>query len=359
MNMSKHERIRIIAAIARKDILDALRNRTLLALLIGTATLLMTAQIGPLIAGLLQPNAIVLYSPEAAPWIETVRENDRLRVLEVDNRAALETALMEGQETRIGIEVPPGFDPSSGEALPVIAAHWASDARLAENIAFVEAELTRSLANLVSLELQVERIYPAPNTGGHLAMSAMTFVLALTILGAVFTPTLMVEERQTGTLKALLVSPARHADIVFGEALTGLVYLLMCGAIILGLQIRLIASWGPALIALAGTALMVVSIGLLLGVLFDDAMSVSAAAGPLFIFLLAPLFIRLAMPGRIPAWLDALFNALPSTRAAHLYQSAFTLRPAPSAILADVGVLLLFTVIFLFLAILRIRRRER
>jgi len=359
MNPSKHERIRIIAAIARKDILDALRNRTLLALLIGTATLLMTAQMGPLLARLMQPNAIVLYSAESAPWIETVRENERLRVLQVDSRTELKTVLIEGQETRIGIDVPAGFDPSSGDSLPVFAAYWASEARLAETIAFVEAELTHSLDTLVTLSLQDERVYPPPDTGGQVAMAAMTFVLALTILGAVFTPTLMLEERRTGTLKALLVSPARHADIVYGEALTGLIYLFLCGAIILGLHARLIASWTPALIALLGTALMVVSIGLLLGVLFDDAMSVSAAGGPLLIFLLAPLFIRLAMPGRVPAWLNALFNALPSTRAAHLYQAAFTLDPASGAILADVGVLFLYTVMLLSMAIFRVRRRER
>ena len=359
MKPSKHERMRIIGAIARKDILDALRNRTLLALLIGTATLLMTAQIGPLISRLMQPNAIVLYSPEAATWIETVHENDRLRVLQVDQRATLETVLLEGQETRIGIVVPAGYDPSSGEALPVIAAHWASDARLSETISFIEAELTRSLDTLVTLELQEERLYPPADARGYLAMAAMTFVLALTILGAVFTPTLMVEERRTGTLKALLVSPARHADILFGEALTGVVYLLLCGAIVLGLHNRLIASWGPALAALVGTTLMVVSIGLLLGVFFDDAMSINAVAAPMLILLLAPLFARLVGSDRIPSWLNAAFNALPSTRAAHLYQTAFTLVPSPSGILADTAILLLYTAIFLALAILRTRQRER
>ncbi|MBN2556447.1 MAG: ABC transporter permease [Anaerolineales bacterium] len=359
MSHTTNERIRIIAAIARKDILDALRNRTLLALMIGTATLLMTAQIGPLISRLMQPNAIILYSPEAAPWIETVRENDCLRILQVDHRATLETVLLEDQETRIGIEVPAGYDPSSGEALPVIATHWASDARLSKTISFVEAEFTRSLGTLVTLELQEERLYPPADAGGNLAMAAMTFVLTLTILGAVFTPTLMVEEMRTGTLKALLVSPARHADILFGEALTGVVYLLLCGAIVLGLHNRLIASWGPALAALVGTTLLVVSIGLLLGVFFDDAMSINAVAGPLLVLLLAPLFIKLAAPDRVPAWLEAVFYALPSTRAAHLYQSAFTLSPPLAGILADSAVLLLYTIFFLVLAILGVRWRAR
>jgi len=359
MNPSYKERIRIIAAVARKDILDALRNRTLLALLIGTATLLLSAQIAPLLARLMQPNAVVLYSVETSPWIETVRESTRLRVQEVNSRAAFEIALTEGQDTRIGIEVPPGFDPASGEPLPVVAAYWAADARLAENITLVEAELTRTFGTLVNLELQDERIYARLDSGGYPAMATMTFVLALTILGAVFTPTLMVEERQTGTLKALLISPARHADILLGKALTGLVYLLGCGAIVLGLQIRLIASWGPALAALVGTTLLVVSLGLLLGVFFDDPMSINAVAGPIFILLLSPLFARLLAPDRIPAWLETVFNALPSTRAAHLYASAFTPSPPPGVILAESAVLLLYTAIFLVLAILRVRRQDR
>jgi ABC-2 type transport system permease protein len=60
-------------------------------------------------------------------------------------------------------------------------------------------------------------------------MFAVTIMLTMGIL---LVPTLMLEEKQTRTMDALLVSPASISQVVIGKAIAGFFYILVTAAIV-------------------------------------------------------------------------------------------------------------------------------
>ncbi len=54
----------------------------------------------------------------------------------------------------------------------------------------------------------------------------LSLVMGLAMTGMFAVPYVLAEEKEKGTLKALLVSPARETDIIVGKALMG--FLIVC-----------------------------------------------------------------------------------------------------------------------------------
>ncbi len=78
-------------------------------------------------------------------------------------------------------------------------------------------------------------------------------------------PHLMLEERQTKTMDALLTSPASPGQVVLGKALAGFFYILIIGGLALVLFSAFIVNWPMALVAFLGYALFAIGLGLLVG----------------------------------------------------------------------------------------------
>ena len=65
-------------------------------------------------------------------------------------------------------------------------------------------------------------------------------------------PYLMLEEKQTKTLDALLTSPASPGQVVLGKALAGFFYILVIGGLAIALFSRIRRSLGPGAGGLPG-----------------------------------------------------------------------------------------------------------
>ena len=78
-------------------------------------------------------------------------------------------------------------------------------------------------------------------------------------------PHLMLEEKQTKTLDALMTSPASPGQVVLGKALAGFFYILVIGGLGMILFSLYIVHWGLALSAFLGYALLAIGLGLAVG----------------------------------------------------------------------------------------------
>ena len=112
------ERARIIWAIASKDILDAIKNRTVITIVLGMAMMMLSAQAFPLLLKLSATPRAVVYDagtpPDGtSPLIATLAEDGHYRITEVDSQQAMESALANLNAEVLGLVIPSGF----GQAL--------------------------------------------------------------------------------------------------------------------------------------------------------------------------------------------------------------------------------------------------
>lgn len=171
-----------------------------------------------------------------------------------------------------------------------------------------------------------------------------------------------VAERETGTLRRLLIAPARRSLVLSGKLLSRLALGLVQMAILfLGGTFLFGVKWGRDPVALGvvslAFALSSVSMGLLVAtfvksrgqansVVIGLAMGLSALGGAWY-----PLEIT-------PAIYRQIVQIIPSTWAMQAYTDLLVQDATLKQVLPSVGVLLLFTVIFMTVSVLRFRRIE-
>jgi ABC-type multidrug transport system permease subunit len=139
-------------------------------------------------------------------------------------------------------------------------------------VAEMRATFERTLSDLASIpvRLRVEQgpVYTQPE-GGHAFTTALLLILVVTMVGLFLVPNLMLEERETETLHALLVSPASPLHVAVGKAMAGLFYSLAASAVMLAASTGVVVHWGLMLLAAGLGTLLTVALGLLLGSLFE------------------------------------------------------------------------------------------
>ncbi|NIV39073.1 MAG: hypothetical protein GWN58_59555, partial [Anaerolineae bacterium] len=84
------ERMRIIWAIAAKDIVDAIKNKTVITIVLGMATMMLSVQAFPLLLKLSATPRAIVYDAgtppdSASPLISAMAEDGRYRITEVDS----------------------------------------------------------------------------------------------------------------------------------------------------------------------------------------------------------------------------------------------------------------------------------
>lgn len=114
-------------------------------------------------------------------------------------------------------------------------------------------------------------------------MFVMLVSVVLLTMGFSLVPLLLVEEKIAHTLEVLLVSPARIYQIAAGKALAGGFYCLVAMVVVFFLNRFLVVNWGVAMLAVLLGGAFAVIVGLLVGVLSDNATSVGMWAAVLII----------------------------------------------------------------------------
>lgn len=318
---------RIVRAIVRKDLLDAIRDsRVLVAIVVPLVMGLafniafrdVTSKLAVTIA-YTAPGATALPAQLAAVAGDSVR----LKFKQQPDAAAVERAI-DNHDAEIGLILPAGFDAAVKHGqqpdLTVIQRRAATSGR-----DYVEAALGSALRQLAGHEAPArttiitrqntapgEAIFERLGVSTYFVVASVIFLIAMISMTAV--PTILTDETEKKTLDALMMV-ASYGDVIVAKALVGLFYIVVATLLLLGL-----ARLGPAMPAafvgsLALLSFAMIGCGLLFGQLFKNANQLNTWAG----FLMGPLVAPAFLVGfRLPHPVQILFEILPTSQAARL-----------------------------------------
>jgi ABC-type Na+ efflux pump permease subunit len=355
--------LRIIWAIAAKDITDAIKNKTVLTIVLGMAMMMLTVQAFPFLLKLsATPRAVVYDAGKlldgTSHLISAMAEEGTYRVIEVDSQQAMEDSLADLNAEVLGLVIPSGFEQmlesgAQGELEGYVV--WARRSAADKLAREMERYLETLLQKPVHVEAEGNLVYPPPEGTGSQGMIAAVLTLILTTTGGFLVPYLIFEEKQTHTMDALLVSPASAADITTGKALAGIAYCLTAMAVALAFNYSNVVGWGVATLAVLVGAFFAVGVGLLIGTVFETAQQAGAWMIILIAALMAP--IMFAMLGNLPPILESLLPWLPTIALGNLFLLSFSGSATLARALPDLALMLGWT-LPLYAAMIWIVRRS-
>jgi ABC-2 type transport system permease protein len=308
---------RVVAAIARKDIVDAIRNRYLLIALL--TPLLVALLFRVLLPGINSLNTltIVVHDPGNSLLVAQLRTTPKINLVESGSADAAASEVEKSKAVG-GLVVPTNFDADvAAGKQPELTIYVNNKKSSIEQAAFRQL-LEQHVLSLVEQPVPARLIWidlakePSSQKGGGLNLNQMLLplllLLAFAMTGALVVPLLLVEEKEKRTLDFLLTSPASLTEIITGKALTGVVYSLLITGVLLALNHKLIGNWPLTLLTILLGLLFIVAIGLFMGSLFQNTMQVNTWAGLVLFVLLTPSFPSL----RLSAALEAAMRFIPT-----------------------------------------------
>ena len=355
--------LRIVWAVAWKDIADAIRNKTSISIFLGVAVMMFSGHALPLMLKLNKTPMAVVYDPGRSQIVRGLTGQDDLRLALVDSEDLMGELVASAPEVRLGLALPSDFDELAGSGSTVelagYYAHWADPGTVGELATIFEERLSGAHWSNVKILTAGNRLYPSPDEDGFPFMIGMIFMITLLTIGAALVPYLFVEEKEAHTFDVLTVSPANYIQIFAGKALAGVFYCLVAAGAILLFDAKWIVRWDLMLLAIVLGSLFTVTLGLLVGSIVDRASNISAWAGLILVLLMVPTFIQNFISSSWPVWLQTSIPWIPSAALVNLTQLSMS-KPVPIASLGVALASLSFGIIAVCAVFVwRLRRLER
>ena len=353
---------RVAAAITRKDVVDAIRNRYLL-----------TALITPLFVALLfrvllpgdNPRnllGVVVHDSDNSALVAELRNIPQMNVIQAGSAAAVESEI-EKRKAIGGLVVPSNFDADVTAARqPELTVYVNNKKNVFEQAAFRRL-LNQQVRLLVKhpeparlVWIDVDKEANEQSRGGvglGQMMLPLLLIMTLGMVGAMVVPLLLVEEKEKRTLDFLLVSPASLKEIVAGKAMTGVAYTLLIAGLLLVINRQLVGSWLMTSLSILLGLVFVVGIGLFMGSLLNTTMQVNTWASSVLIVLLAPSFPSLALPAAV----ETAMRLIPTYYVTEALKLSLA-GSAPARIWGHLAVVLGCSVVAFFAAVWALRHRN-
>jgi len=353
---------RVVAAIARKDLVDAIRNRYLLIALL--TPLLVAILFRVLLPGINSLNnlTIVVHDPDNSQLVSELRASPQINLVKAGSAVGVSNEV-ENSKAVGGLAIPTNFDADVAAGKQPELAIYINNKKSSIEQAMLRQLLEQQVLALVKQPAPARLIWidvakeagAQPVVGFNLNQMLLPLLLLMTFAmsGALVVPLLLVEEKEKRTLNFLLTSPASLTEIITGKALTGVVYSLLIAGVLLAINYKLIGNWPLTLLTVLLGLLFVVAIGLFMGSLFQNTMQVNTWASLVLFVLLTPSFPSL----HLPAALETGLHLIPT----HYFVEALKLSLAgtPSArIWGHLAVILACTVLGFFAATWGLRRQQ-
>ncbi len=334
--MNARGNLRIVWAIASKDIVDAIRNKTTLSTILSVLFLVVFYRLMPAWESGDTLPRLAIYDAGGSSLAAQLKDSTEFDLIETSSQENMIAYVGNKDIVVMGLTLPVDFDQllASGEELELqgYAVHWATDAATAEVRAFFEQHLSELTGKPVALDIDGNIVHTQKDSRGFAFLASVSFILVLAIIGLSMVPNLMIEEKRVRTMDALLVSPARAGHIAVGKAIAGLFYCLTAAALVAGTYTALITHWWLAALAVVCGSLFTVSLGLLLGSTLRVKQQVMLWAWLLLIPLLMPVFLVIATD-LFPAGLIAALRWVPTVALSSVFRVSF----AETAPLAHFG----------------------
>jgi hypothetical protein len=358
-----NESLRIVWAIAVKDIVDAIKNKTVISIILGIGMVMVSSQALPLLLRIKPTPTAVVYDVGESGLVDEMAKNEDFRLHEVPSQQMLEKILAEASETQLGLVFPADLRQSlqaEGRVnLDGFAAYWAKPLEVKKLVEFFERQIGESVGAPVRIDYADNLVYPVPDSEGQLFIISLTLVLAINIIGVFLVPHLMLEEKEKHTMEALLVSPASYGQMVVGKAIAGSFYCLSAAAVVLALNFSMITQWGVALLAVICGSLFAVGVGLLLGTLFENPGTMNAWVSLVILVLIASMLLEQFVGSSWPPIIQTLIPWMPTVAMSNVIRISFSNLMPLDLLLPSFGVILGATILLLGLVVWKVRRMDR
>lgn len=313
---------RIVLALAAKDVVDAIKNKTTLTMILGLGMMMLTVEALPLLLKLDDRPRVAIYDAARSGLADEVRREGTVQVYELRSAEDALDAAREASGPLVAVTFPAGWESEAG-ALTVDGhiAHWVRPQTAAQLVRDAEQALSGVAGRPITVQTQT--VYPTAESGGHGVMVALGLVLATTLITTILVPYLILEEKVSHTLDVLRVSPASVGQLLLGKGLAGVVYGVLAAAVLLAFNLSMVNLWSVMVPAVLGIILFGVGLGLLVGTLVENEGAVQMWIGLLAVVLMFPLILTFFAGSRLPAWAQQASAWLPTTAAFDLVRLSF------------------------------------
>jgi len=359
-------RIPIVAAIFRKDVVDAIRDsRVLVSLLTPIILAVLYNSIFP--EERLVEAKIAYVGPETSALVRTLEERAGQTVhltLRPADTADEARGLVASQTVDAAFVLPPDIDEAVRAGRhPTITliqpAGGSSSATFLSNS--LEAGLRALSGQSPIANVQVEAVQAGSADQGVMGQLGArryfvlaTVVMMLGMIAVLAVPIILTEEAEKKTLDALLLV-ANYREIIVGKALVGVAYSAVSVAVMLGLT-RLAPL--DMVTFVAGTALLaaaLIGLGLLLGGLFRSAAQVYTWSSIVLLPIIMPAFVA-GLP--VPSVIDLALRAFPTYQGMRILTNGLAGKALFNDVWISYAVLLAWVAIAYGALAWRLARRE-
>jgi ABC-2 type transport system permease protein len=358
----KKDRLRIILAITAKDLVEAIKNKNTLSVILPILFILTVYRFLPSFSHRDEPPTLFLFDPGESSFGLELQDNPFLNIYLSSSEERMKLGISESESPELGLALPADIDTilseNSSLALEGYAVHWLPDEQVIELEQAVEDELSAMAGKPVNIEIDATSIYPELESSGLSYLMGLSLTFSAVMIGVSFLPHLILEEKMTHTMEALQVTPVRPIDLTLGKALVGMTYAMIIGVIGIALYGPLITHWGVAVLVYAAGSLFMIALGLILGTLLENRQQLMLWAWVILIPLLIPTFLVI-MKELVPDGAIAIMRWIPSVVLSRALTAATIEAVSLSDYLPELAVLLLGSLPVLGLVAWIIRRKDR
>jgi ABC-type Na+ efflux pump permease subunit len=345
-------------AIARKDIADALKHKgariNLILMILMVVFFYWVSTVRPWDKRI---EVVVFDRGDSGVYEGTIELSDgyEIYLFEVSSLEQMKRNLRYEQW---GLVLPVDFEQilaSDGE--PTLTGYllWVWRGKVAELEALYSAKLSEMLGQPVRVEIGDNIVIPSPEyetTMVNVHLFFVTLFVAVTLV-----PSLMMEEKLTKTLDALLVSPASAGQVVMGKALAGFFYVLVSGGLFFVLNQAYVINWGLAILAFLLCALFNIGLALTVGSLARTPQQLAIWMVPVMVFLILPTVF--AGVSDLAPGLKAIFSWLPTTALVNIIQYSFSSSAPVGQLLTNLAIVVVSTALVFTVVVWKVRRADR
>jgi ABC-2 type transport system permease protein len=352
--------LNIIWTIATKDILDALKNRVVVSMIIMLSIILVLPKMLPFIFE--QPQTVLpIYDRGDSPMLAELQNIPDISVQRLRSEQELQAALCGGMYPLIGLVLPADTNQVTAAGKPVEFQGyvcWGKRHQVSELQTKLEEILSQSLDRPVTLQIEGNIVYPPSEGVLLLSLANVNSVLMILMMGIFLVPSLLFEEKETKTMQALLVSPASIGQVVIGKALAGSFYILVTAVMIFGISWAEVIHWDMAMLFVIGGGFFSVAVGLVLGSFFEKQQDIVGWMTALLLLLVGAVFVSM-LRMELPSVVESILPWVPSVALAEICRAAFSEIVPTSRVWTNLGIILAISLLLYALVTWKVRRSDR
>ena len=189
--------LRIVWAITRKDLVDAVKNKNILTILLSALFVVAVYKYLPKLTAESGPPALLVYDPGNSQFRADLESNPSVDVYTYDSREDMQYYLTNGEVPELGLVIPPDIEARAASKEPLqlegFALEMFKDEEIFDLERSMESEFERILGHPV--DIHVERLALQAETYGVTVMVGMGFVFVTLMVGVIFLVVLFIGTR--------------------------------------------------------------------------------------------------------------------------------------------------------------------